>query len=178
MRTQPVFIQEVHNNCRQTQETGCAVMAQSYFNWPSPSNTSLNCVKLSSSTLMDYWTAQERQQTFHFPSTLTKTPTPVYNSSDPNCCSSSCFYLLLFLHGILSFFIRSSIVSFIFPRRPQICFRNICTTCTQHKKRCSSSGLLFLVCSSKRTLVHAPLNLPFWLLELRWVRGANKHIYL
>lgn len=103
MSLQLVFIQEVHNNCRQTQETGCAVMAQSYFNWPSPSSTSLNCVKLSSSTLMDYWTAQERQQTFHFPSSLTKAPIPVCNSSGPYCCSSSCFFLLLFLHAVLSF---------------------------------------------------------------------------
>lgn len=103
MRTQPVFIQEVHNNCRQTQETGCAVMAQSYFNWPSPSNTSPNCVKLSSSTLMDYWTAQKRQQTFPFPSSLTKTPIQVYNSSDPYCCNSCCFFLLLFLDAVLSF---------------------------------------------------------------------------
>lgn len=104
MSPQLVFRQEVHNNCRQTQETGCAVMAQSYFNWPYPSK-SPNCVKLSSSTLIDYWTAQERQQTFHFHFSLTKTPIPVYNSSDPYYCSSSFFfcsssYMLFYLFSL------------------------------------------------------------------------------
>lgn len=174
MSSQLVFIQEVHNNCRQTQETGCAVMAQSYFNWPSPSNTSPNCVKLSSSPLMDYWTAQERQQIFHFPSSLTKARIPVCNSSHPYCCSSR--FLPPFLHAVLSL---DPVFIVLFSPDPH---RYVSETYVQHVcsiKKISSTGLEFLVCSSKQMLVHDPLNVSwFWLLELRWVRDANKHIYL